>query len=377
MTVLGALKRRMTAQLDPFLDPAFYDVFDASPLVVYDVGAAGDVYNPLQLVPCARAPVYGFEPVRRSYEALIQAYADNPFVSVKNVALAESDGTVTINVVGDGRETISSLLPRVGLDVESDAVRVQSSRLDSVPERFGFPPADFIKLDTEGSEALILECGQEMLRQHVLGVLTEISFWRRSTGGAVFSDVDRLLTSSGFVLFDLQINRSHISSIGGKKDKVRTGDALYLRDYTHLVDNMVAASPEQRRAKLLKLVSLCVAWRYLNYALELIEFGRREDIISSDEFLLLSNNFRSTADFAELIPNFPGRSVVAQILDVFSSVLHREAKKGIPTAFNGIGNALVARRRGMPPAQATIYCPIIDDGKSRHIKVIDLDAARS
>ena len=164
------------------------------------------------------------------------------------------------------------------------------------------------------------------------------------------------------------------ADLGGKKDKLRTGDALYLRDYSHLTKKMVAASTEQRRTKLLKLVSLCVAWRYMNYALELVELGRRESLISSDEFSVLSNNFRSTADFAEMIPNFPGRGAVAQILDVLSSTLHREAKKGIPTAINGIGNALVARRRGVQPTEATIYCPIIDDGVSQHIKVIDLDA---
>ena len=64
-----------------------------------------------------------------------------------------------------------------------------------------------------------------MLNHEVLGIDCEITFWRE--------DIDQIFTRTRFILFDLQINRSHISSIGGTKDKLRTGDALYLRDFAH------------------------------------------------------------------------------------------------------------------------------------------------
>ena len=362
----------MTARLDPFLDPALHDVFAARPLVVYDGGAAGSVYCPIESGPCERLRIYGFEPVKRSCDRLVEIYSGNPFVENRQVALADRDGVVTFNEVDEGRETASSLLPRDRLGLGSRSVEVEAVRLDSVPERFGFPPADFIKLDTEGSEALILEAGRDLLDREILGVLTEISFWRRHTGGAVFSDVDRILTRAGFVLFDLQINRSHISTIGGKKDKVRTGDALYLRDFAHLAERMTDATVAHKRAKLLKLVCLCVAWRYLNYALELIDHGRQHGLISSEEFSLLSETFASTTDLAGLIPDFPGRTSLAHMFDVLSSALHRQAKKGIPPVFNGIGNAWVVPRRGERPGRVRIYYPVIGEEASSHIKVIDL-----
>jgi FkbM family methyltransferase len=372
LSIFSGVKKRMNATLNPFLDPVFADVFESSPLAIYDVGAAGGVYCPLESPPCERVQVYGFEPVKRSYDSLTRVYGDNPFVEIRNVALAGHDGTIILNEVGDGNETISSLLPLDGLGVKTTAVKVECCRLDNVPRRFEFPSADFIKLDTEGSEDQILDSGTEQLSHNILGVTCEISFWRRATGGAVFSDIDKLLTNAGFVLFDLQINRSHISSIGGKKDKVRSGDALYLRDFGHLNQQMPDTSIAEKRVKLLKLLCLCVAWRYLNYAIELIAFGRQENLITADEFDRLSRMFCATTDIAELVPDFPGRSTLATLFDVLSSALHKQAKKGVPPVFNEIGNSWVMRRRGVQPDQVRIYYPIISDGPPQHIKPIHM-----
>ena len=376
MSLLSNLKRRLNATLDPFLHPVFSNEFESNPLVIYDVGAAGGVYCPVESPPCAGARVYGFEPVKSSFDSLVEAYADNSFVTVRNVALAGHNGSITLNEVGDGKETISSLLPLDGLGVTTTAVDVECCRLDDVPNRFDFPPADFIKLDTEGSEDMILGSGPEQLGHEILGVTTEISFWRRATGGAVFSDIDRLLTDAGFVLFDLQINRSHISKIGGKKDKVRSGDALYLRDFGHLANRMADRPTAAKRAKLLKLLCLCVAWRYFNYAVELIAFGRRETLISPDEFDILAQAFSTTTDIAELIPDFPGKIRMATLFDVLSSALHKQAKKGVPPVFNGIGNGWVMRRRGARPDKVRIYYPILNDGPARRIKTIHLRDGR-
>ena len=376
MGILNSIKKRVLADLDPLLGPSFGDAFDQQPLTIYDVGAAGEAYCPIEGGPSERVRVYGFEPVKRSYDALIAKYASNPFVEHRQVALSDRDGMVTFNIFGEGQETLSSLLPRDGLDIQSRPMQVEAVRLDSVPQRFGFPPADLIKMDTEGSEAMILSQGQTMLNQETLGVVSEVTFWREDTDGAVFSDVDRILTGAGFVLFDLQVNRSHNSTIGGKKDKLRTGDALYLRDFSHLAVQIDGASSEHRRTKLVKLVCLCVSWRYLNYACELIDHGRREGLISSEEFALLSNAFVSVTDLAQRIPDFPGRAAIVNLADTISYALHKKAKKGTPAGFNQIGNPWVVTRRSNGPTKLNIYKPVINDGASKHMKSINLRAER-
>jgi len=109
--------------------------------------------------------------------------------------------------------------------------------LDSVPNRLAIKPANFIKLDTEGTEDLVLAGGEHMIAQDVLGLQTEIAFWTEQSGGVSFRDIDARLSAHGFVLFDLQLNRSDVRVIGGRKDKVRSGDALHLRNFDSLWSN--------------------------------------------------------------------------------------------------------------------------------------------
>ena len=57
---------------------------------------------------------------------------------------------------------------------------------------------DFLKLDTQGSELLILENAVETLR-HVSVIQTEVSFVPLYKNQAMFADVDRFLREQGFM----------------------------------------------------------------------------------------------------------------------------------------------------------------------------------
>ena len=260
MGLFSFLRRRLVPDLDARLAPAFYDAFTTDPVVIYDVGAAGSVYTPYPEGVTAWAPVIGFEPHAESYKVVV----DNGLpanAAIHQLALADRDGPVTFHSGLDEARTVSSLLPIDVLGVAHEVQTVEAMRLDSVPEKLSIPAPNFIKLDTEGSEDLILAHGESVLARDVLGLLVEVSFWRPDTG-STFASVDKFLTERGFILFDLQINRSDIRFVGGRKDKVRSGDALYLRNFETLPQ--AADDAGYLRTTLLKLISLAVAWRYLN-----------------------------------------------------------------------------------------------------------------
>jgi len=101
---------------------------------------------------------------------------------------------------------------------------------------------DFIKVDTDGSDFQVLRGARELLSASpVLGIAVESQFHGFVHDDAnLFRNIDRLLTTSGFSLFDLEVYRYSRAALpkpfvyripaqteGGQ---VLWGDALYLRD---------------------------------------------------------------------------------------------------------------------------------------------------
>lgn len=365
-----AIRSALSVALDPFVAPCFHAEFEERPLTIYDVGASGGVFNPFEEPTNKLSQVYAFEPIPASFEPLKNRYAQRDDIEVRQVALTDSDGPVVLYEVPDSIG-ISSLFDMSKAGLRTNAIEVEGVRLESIPERFGFPSPDFIKLDTEGSELLILSAGRNLLRKHVLGVWVEISFWREIGEGVLFHQIDEFMVEHDFILFDLQINRSHFSNVGGKKDKLRSGDALYLKNFEAKQSSIPTESTSQRIA-LLKLIAICARWRYLDYALELLEFGHSLGIISGREFKEVASEYASVVDLAERMPNFPGRTHLATWFDKLSYVLHRHAKKGIPSLFNSLGNGPLLTTRRRCPESVVIDYPVIKNEGPSIMKTIEL-----
>ena len=376
MTILGKFASAIEPRLDPFVDSTFHSLLWQDPLVIYDVGAAGEIFLPPGITTCEMSRVYGFEPVLESFRRLRARYADQPRVEIERIALARADGPATLYLRRE-KPTQSSLLADSCLDGAAEPTTVEGVRLDSLPERSGLPRADFVKLDTEGTELDILEGGRDMLERDVLGLFVEINFWRQSGKAAAFHRVDGHLTDLGFVLFDLQINRAHFSGVGAKKDKPRSGDALYLRNFTTLVERDPEASEAWLRVKLVKLIALCVAWRYLEYAIELLDYGHEHGLLSGEEFTRLARRYASVRDVSAWVPNFPGRRGLARLCDFLSYALHPQARKGIPRSFNSIGNTWPFAVPGKAPPRVIIRYPVLARGKAVETRVILDPAAAS
>ena len=369
MKVFSIFKKMLSTRLDERLAPIFYPTFSDRPISVYDIGAAGGVYTPFISGPKDWAQVIAFEPHQESYRKL-QKKHHSKYVKVFPFAVTDQDGPVTLYAGIDGAQTQSSLMPLGKLGIEARPKSVEGVRLDSINAKLNVPPADFLKLDAEGSEGKILQGGTKMLLENVLGIRIEVSFWKNGTHGAPFSHIDRFLTERGFILFDLQTNRSDLRYIGGRKDKIRSGDALYLKHFDFVAET--TPSKDTLRTKLLKLMSITVAWKYLNYAIELADYGRAKSLLSEAEFKAITQPWLATVDISDRVPNFWGRSTVARIFDFLSYVFNPSFKKGVPYDFNGLGNNWVVPRLGSRPTQIRLHCPVLKFGRKNRNKVIDM-----
>jgi hypothetical protein len=106
---------------------------------------------------------------------------------------------------------------------------------------------DFLKIDVDGADFLLLRCLEPLLKDtQVLGLGIEVNFFGTDDPNVnTFHNVDRFMKAAGFELFDLSLRRYSVRALPapytyvvpaqGAWGRLLQGDALYIRD---------AAAPE-------------------------------------------------------------------------------------------------------------------------------------
>jgi len=227
------------------------------PIRIIDVGAMflGEGHDPYDaLARATQTEIIGFEPVEAELKTL----------RAKNLP----NRTYLPYVIGDGSRRIfhecnypmtSSLFPP---DSElmgkfqslEELVRVvkttevETRRLDDIPEVAG---ADYLKLDTQGAELLILQGAQRLL-QDVMVVHTEVEFVSIYKGQPLFAEVDQFLRQQGFVFHRFAGMQGRTfkpliadGNLSAALSQTLWSDAIYVKDFMRLA--------ELPTAKLLKL----------------------------------------------------------------------------------------------------------------------------
>lgn len=332
-------------RVDPYIDPSFHSSYVAHPVVLYDVGAAREIFSMLPLADDGRCKIFGFEPVEESFNDLERMYRAHEQVKIYQLALADHTGKATLNVFDTAVSTSSLLRRNTGnwRHMSCRSTEVETMRLDDVPSALDIPPPNFVKLDTEGSELVILSNSTDLLDRDVLGIFTEFSFRPIAESGAVFSDLDRLITSHGFYLFDLQFSRAERNRVGGKKGPCSNGDALYLRNFfTYDQAVLQKTGAEFARAQALRLIAISLGFRYFTYAIEVAAYAFQRGYLDKREFQRIYDRLASVTNLAEILPSFPGRKKLALIFDFLTHILYPSENKGKPNMSNAIGNRQIS-----------------------------------
>lgn len=230
-----------------FKETRVAEILKDEPLGIIDIGARGGVH-PLFEPLGEFAQILNFEPDAAECARLEQAARQHsPFANAafEAVALGAVEGTAELHRLAV--ETNDSLRPpNAGVIERYDMQKwaeigrqtVDLRTLDSVlfQDRKEEPSwGELIKLDTQGTEAEILRGAQRTLGERTIGIVTEVSFFELYQGQALFSELERLLRSSGFAFYGL-LNATSRSQ--KRLDKRRTrgrerlmqADALFLKD---------------------------------------------------------------------------------------------------------------------------------------------------
>ena len=305
-----------------FLAPRFAESYKTNPLLLVDVGARGGLKRDWEAArPYLR--VVGFEPEQREFEKLAQrTTAGDDSTRILNVALHSVEGPLEFHVARD--RGLSSIFEpnRPFLDAFPDAARfdttdtqqVAADTLDNVLRVHGIADADFIKVDTQGSELFVLRGAAGTLASSMVGVEVEVEFTPIYNGQPLFADVDSFMRGLGYMLFDLRPcywKRAAGRAIGGPRGQIIWADALYLKSVDALRSAVMALPPQLRRSKVLKAISVALLYGYCDYALDIAQ--NAGDALSADDKSAIEGSLKQAVVAAPL-QALPGRRYLAAAL---------------------------------------------------------------
>lgn len=207
------------------------------PLVICDIGACEGEDSVRFARAYPRARVFAFEPLPANQTIVRTNFARHAVPNAELVPLALSDraGEATFHV-SSGRppdlfagenwnygNKSSSLLapaqagPMHGWIEFKEAITVPTGTLDAFCAQRGLDHIDFIQMDVQGAEQLVLAGATTML-PHITAIWLEVSDREHYRGQALARDIMRLMKSHGFKL----AHAVHLGAATGE------GDHLYV-----------------------------------------------------------------------------------------------------------------------------------------------------
>lgn len=155
---------------------------------------------------------------------------------------------------------------------------VPVERLDSLATTDGFRP-DVLKVDTQGSELMVLKGAEQSLQTVVLAEV-EVSFFQRYVDQPLLTDIESFMAGQGFELIELyRLKRYRAANslelrhplLGGDQSsgRIAYGDAIFLRSEASIMD--LAASDGGN--SLLKAALALLAYGKSDHAAALLDHG--------------------------------------------------------------------------------------------------------
>lgn len=251
-------------------------------LAALDVGARGGVNDDLAMIAPA-VDYYLMEPDREEAERLRRSGPDTRWRSftVIEEALAADAETFVLNLyrqrgcsskLAADRE-LSALFCRQDYYILDDTAQVQARALDMLVEDGALPSPDFMKIDVQGMEAEVFAGAKRVLRDSLVGVRTEVSFFPIYRDQPLFAEIDRQLRPYGFVPMRwiefhewrrttrVKYPRTVLGPLPASRGQMIHGDVLYLRHPESL-----PAESEANRSRLARLGLVALCYDHLDHA---------------------------------------------------------------------------------------------------------------
>jgi FkbM family methyltransferase len=272
-----------------FIDGHFERFYVKYPIVLADIGAAGGIDERWQAAG-KHLRALCFEPDERNFREL--AGKKSRDVRYLKTGLLDRKGQADLNLTKKSRCS-SVLRPNVELLKDfpdparykvTGSEKIEVDTLDSQLSKLDSPDVDFIKLDTQGTELLILKGARVTLEGAVFGVEMEVEFIPLYENQPLFAEVDVFMRELGFQLFDLRryFWKRNLGQDTRGKGQIIYADALYLKSLDSIEKSWIGID-EMRKARALKAVSISLIYGYFDYALAICERAHMKGIFNGKE----------------------------------------------------------------------------------------------
>jgi FkbM family methyltransferase len=177
---------------------------------VIDVGANYGQFATNLLQAGYHGKIISLEPLPDAWAALKQRAAKfgERWIIGPRIALSDRRGEAKFNIAANSES--SSLLKMMSRHEQANpasryvgSMIVETARLDDVLDELAVVGAAFLKIDTQGSEGLILAGASNSLRDRVFGVQIEMSLEALYDGQTQADELTKVLTAAGFHIWDI------------------------------------------------------------------------------------------------------------------------------------------------------------------------------
>lgn len=264
-----------------FKNTAVSKSLNEMPLGFIDIGARGGAHDIVEPI-AKQTAVLGFEPDLEECERLMsmpEVYEPWGRFLLKPVALAEKKGTATLKLLSSNTNH-SLLSPNKALTKRYNMVKweevgewpLETDTLDAAlsgDDMKGQRWAEFLKIDTQGTEYDILQGSLQTLARETVAVVAEVAFCELYQGQKLFSDVEALMRQHGFSFYGFTTLHTRSQKYLDKKshatrERLIYTDAIFFKDplsggYSGLFDVRMSHA----------LFTIALLLGFYDYALEL------------------------------------------------------------------------------------------------------------
>lgn len=205
--IVRSLKSSLSVP-DPYSDLARI-IREKKPDAILDIGShVGETIS--RLLETSSVPIHGFEPTQKTFQKLSLRFQNDPIVTLHKLALSNENGEAAFHC--NANEQTNSLLDNGFGNNESLAHAtqhlqkeiVETMRLDDWMGTHLQSAKVVIKSDVQGAEGLLVEGGENCLRDQTIAFYSEAQIAPMYKGQADLCELHKILTGKlGFALHNI------------------------------------------------------------------------------------------------------------------------------------------------------------------------------